>query len=206
MMTDEQENACLLYRREHLKNTGESISVHRALIKLDIVTEDQLNSICKAFEQVQEEAGGNSSDDEDYEEQQPSSLLSFTEKHTSESIRPAFLKKPQAWEEEPEENVSEDEEYEEDGEIEQQQDDTKKPSLLVAYLLLFFTGIFGGHRFYLGCYRSAILYSMTLGFVGIGVILDIILLPFIYKSSCAKEVKNEMIIHVRDRKSQPERR
>lgn len=201
MMTDEQENACLLYQQEYLKNTGESIPVHRVLIKLEIVTEDELNSICKAFEQVQEEASGQSIEEETYEEKQPS-LLGFAQ-HTPKKITPAFLKKPQAWDEPQEKVTANEEEEEEEEQEEQSQDDSKQPSLFVAYLLLFFTGIFGGHRFYLRNYRSAILYSMTLGFAGIGVIIDIIMLPFIYKSSCKKDIENELIINIRDSKSKP---
>lgn len=49
-------------------------------------------------------------------------------------------------------------------------------SLLTAYLLLFFFGWFGIHRFYLGRWFSGLIYLSTLGLLGIGVLLDIFIL------------------------------
>ena len=49
-------------------------------------------------------------------------------------------------------------------------------SRLVALLLCCFLGEFGAHRFYVGKIGTAILYIFTLGFLGIGVITDIILI------------------------------
>lgn len=46
----------------------------------------------------------------------------------------------------------------------------------VAYLLWFFFGWAGFHRFYVGKYISGILYLFTLGFLGIGVFFDLFLL------------------------------
>jgi len=42
-----------------------------------------------------------------------------------------------------------------------------------AYLLLFFLGIFGAHKFYLGKVGTGILYLFTLGFLGIGCFIDL---------------------------------
>ncbi len=46
-------------------------------------------------------------------------------------------------------------------------------SILVTLLLLIFLGVFGGHRFYLGKTKSAILYLFTFGVFFIGVIIDV---------------------------------
>ncbi len=54
--------------------------------------------------------------------------------------------------------------------------EANKKSILVAYLLWWFTGLFGGHRFYLGRTNSALIklvmtvVSIPLCFVGIGVL------------------------------------
>ncbi|NUM34988.1 MAG: TM2 domain-containing protein [Candidatus Brocadiae bacterium] len=55
-------------------------------------------------------------------------------------------------------------------------------SLVLSYFLLVFFGIFGAHRLYLRCYRSGILYGLTFGFLGIGIVLDIFLVPFLLKA------------------------
>jgi TM2 domain-containing membrane protein YozV len=42
----------------------------------------------------------------------------------------------------------------------------------IAWILLTFLGIFGIHRFYLGKWGTGILYLLTVGLVGIGIIYD----------------------------------
>ena len=46
----------------------------------------------------------------------------------------------------------------------------------VAWLLLAFLGIFGIHRFYLGKWGTGILYLLTFGLLGIGIIYDFLTL------------------------------
>lgn len=49
-------------------------------------------------------------------------------------------------------------------------------SKIVALILCFFLGGLGIHRFYVGKVGTGILYIFTLGFFGIGVLLDFILI------------------------------
>ncbi|MEM8865205.1 MAG: TM2 domain-containing protein [Planctomycetota bacterium] len=42
----------------------------------------------------------------------------------------------------------------------------------VAWLLLTFLGVFGAHRFYLGKWLTGLLYALTAGLFGIGVLYD----------------------------------
>ena len=42
----------------------------------------------------------------------------------------------------------------------------------LAWILLTFLGVFGLHRFYLGKWGTGILYLLTLGLLGIGLIYD----------------------------------
>lgn len=50
-------------------------------------------------------------------------------------------------------------------------------SLSVGYLLLLVLGLFGVHRFYYGRVRTGYAYLFTLGFAGVGVLVDLFLLP-----------------------------
>jgi len=48
-------------------------------------------------------------------------------------------------------------------------------SLLVGYLLWFFLGVFGIHRFYTGRWISGIIWLLTGGLVGVGWLVDVVL-------------------------------
>lgn len=50
-------------------------------------------------------------------------------------------------------------------------------SLKVVYVIWFFCGLFGGHRFYLRHNALGLLYLFTLGVLGIGWLVDLFLLP-----------------------------
>ncbi|MBC7959275.1 MAG: TM2 domain-containing protein [Vallitaleaceae bacterium] len=54
--------------------------------------------------------------------------------------------------------------------------DVSSKSRLVASLLCFFLGSFGIHRFYVGKVGTGILWLLTLGFLGIGTLIDFILI------------------------------
>lgn len=47
----------------------------------------------------------------------------------------------------------------------------------ITYLLLILAGCFGFHRFYLERYVSGVLYLLTGGFLGVGVLVDLFLIP-----------------------------
>ena len=53
----------------------------------------------------------------------------------------------------------------------------------VAYLLWFFAGIFGVHRFYLGSIGIGLLYLFTFAFFGLGWIIDAFLIPDLVKQA-----------------------
>ena len=55
---------------------------------------------------------------------------------------------------------------------------TFERSLLIAYILWFFWGIFGVHKLYLGKPVMALVYFLTGGLLGIGWLLDAISLPW----------------------------
>jgi len=59
-------------------------------------------------------------------------------------------------------------------------------SLPLAYLLWFFLGLFGAHRFYLGKWFTGLIYAISFGCYGIGWALDALLLPFMVKRVNAK--------------------
>ena len=44
----------------------------------------------------------------------------------------------------------------------------------VAWLLCFGLGVFGAHRFYAGRWRTGLLYLLTLGLFGIGMVVDLV--------------------------------
>ena len=82
--------------------------------------------------------------------------------------------------EEFEDEKSEDEEERED-EDEEEREEMEQKSIVVAYLLLLLFGMVGAHRFYLRHYRSAVLYALTFGFLGVGVLLDFFLIPWMMR-------------------------
>ena len=49
--------------------------------------------------------------------------------------------------------------------------------IVAAYIYLFFLGIFGGHRFYLGHTGWGVAYLCTLGFLLVGPLIDLFLIP-----------------------------
>ena len=51
-------------------------------------------------------------------------------------------------------------------------------SILIAYILWFFFGVLGVHRFYCGRYITGIIWLLTGGLCGIGWVIDIFLIPF----------------------------
>jgi len=50
--------------------------------------------------------------------------------------------------------------------------------IVVAMILCFFFGVFGAHRFYVGKTASAIVQLLTLGGLGIWMLIDLILILF----------------------------
>ncbi len=53
----------------------------------------------------------------------------------------------------------------------------------ISYILWFFLGIFGVHRFFLGRWVTGIIWLLTGGVFGIGWIIDIFLIPGMVKAS-----------------------
>ena len=54
---------------------------------------------------------------------------------------------------------------------------SQQKSTGIAYLFWFFLGAFGAHKFYLGRTGMGIAYLFTLGFLGIGLLIDLFTLP-----------------------------
>jgi len=49
-------------------------------------------------------------------------------------------------------------------------------SKLVTLLFCWFLGVFGGHRFYVGKIGTGVVWLLTLGVMGIGVLVDLIMI------------------------------
>ena len=56
--------------------------------------------------------------------------------------------------------------------------ETHKKDMVIAYLLWYFLGVFGGHRFYFRQPGLGVLYFLTFGIFGLGVIADMIRMPY----------------------------
>lgn len=63
-------------------------------------------------------------------------------------------------------------------------------SVGVAYLLWFFLGLFGVHRFYLGHTGMGCLYLLTGGFFGIGWLVDLFLIPSMVEEANEKVISS----------------
>lgn len=64
-------------------------------------------------------------------------------------------------------------------------------SRLISLLLCFFLGVLGVHRFYVGKVGTGILYLLTLGFMGFGVLIDlIIILVGGFKDNYGRPIRN----------------
>jgi len=53
LLTEAGERACLEYQEGYLAQTGKEISTHKVLLKLELVSESAIQSVCKALEQLQ---------------------------------------------------------------------------------------------------------------------------------------------------------
>ena len=58
--------------------------------------------------------------------------------------------------------------------------------MFMGYLLWFFFGLLGGHRFYYGKHVSGVIWFLTLGLLGIGWIVDAFLIPLMDEESEGK--------------------
>jgi len=66
---------------------------------------------------------------------------------------------------------------------------TGSKDVVVAYLLWFFLGMIGAHRFYLGHAGMGILYLFTFGGFGIGWIIDAIIMPqLVYQANNPNQI------------------
>jgi len=59
--------------------------------------------------------------------------------------------------------------------------------LLISYAFLFALGFAGAHRFYLGRFYTGVLYLCTGGFLGLGLILDFFMIPFMVADDISDE-------------------
>ena len=55
--------------------------------------------------------------------------------------------------------------------------------LLLSYLLLIFGGTLGLHRFYLSRYWSGLVYALTGGILGLGILFDFFAIPFMVSNT-----------------------
>lgn len=64
---------------------------------------------------------------------------------------------------------------------------------IIGYFLLFTLGWLGIHRYYYGKWQSGLLYTFTFGFLGIGILVDLFLLPKLIRGHI-KEHKAEQLL------------
>ena len=63
--------------------------------------------------------------------------------------------------------------------------------LFIAYLIWFFLGLFGGHRFYFGHFGLGVLYFLTGGFFLIGWFVDLFLIGDLVRESKRKQMMRQ---------------
>lgn len=83
--------------------------------------------------------------------------------------------------------------------------DAKKKSTAVTYLLWFFFGGLGGHRYYLGKYGTAILMTLTIGCLGFWTLIDLFLINGMLKKKNS-EIESEIISKIQLLNQEPKER
>lgn len=58
----------------------------------------------------------------------------------------------------------------------------KEKNMCIAYVFWFFLGVFGGHRFYLERWCTAVLWLLTGGLLGVGWLVDLCVIPCLVNS------------------------
>ena len=67
----------------------------------------------------------------------------------------------------------------------------KNDEMLIAYVIWFFLGLFGGHRFYFGHFGLGVLYFLTGGFFLIGWFVDLFLIGDLVRESKRKQMMRQ---------------
>jgi len=69
--------------------------------------------------------------------------------------------------------------------------ETSNKKRLPAFLLCFFFGIFGVHRFYVGKIGTGILWLFTIGLAGIGTLIDfIMIIAGLFRDKAGKKLED----------------
>ena len=68
-------------------------------------------------------------------------------------------------------------------------------NLLDAYLQALPMGLFGFHHFYLGNYKRGFLYLCTLGVFGLGLVVDLFIMPMLVKEANKEKELRELVVH-----------
>ncbi|KAL0484863.1 hypothetical protein AKO1_003590 [Acrasis kona] len=66
--------------------------------------------------------------------------------------------------------------------------------IIVAYVLWIFLGVFGAHRFYLNRPISGVIWLLTGGLLGVGLLVDLCLIPMMVDEENAKPYHNFSIM------------